>query len=340
MKIFWMFPGQGSQKPGMARDWYENFQESKLAFEEASDGCSLNLKKIIFEGTDSDLKSTEITQPAILTASIAILSGLAQIGPRFSESIVDGEALFGGHSLGEYTALVAMGVLDLGSAAGIVCERGRFMQEAVPPGKGSMAALMFRPKTESTSEKSLEICEKISSLGDSYKIWVANFNSNEQIVVSGMKKGIDTLLSTVAEFSDLGLRKAIELPVSAPFHCPMMKPAAEKLKPHLVSAKWKLPAQNLSYVANVDAKIHEFNSETNFSLVADRLEKQIVAPVLWVDSIKAAHSMGCQEFVEIGPGTVLSGLSRKILGEASVQIENIEGLDTYRKSAEERGIST
>lgn len=343
MKTLWMFPGQGSQKPQMAKDWYENFKSSKLAFEEASDGCSLNLKKIIFEGSENDLKATEITQPALLTASIAIFRGLSEVSPAVSGIQTGNPSVFSGHSLGEYSALVALGALSLGTAAALVHKRGKFMQEAVPLGMGSMAALVFKPKSANTSDSAQRVCERISEIGTDYKIWVANFNSPEQIVVSGYKRGIQEAVKQGALMAEWGVRKVVELPVSAPFHCPLMQAAAEKMKSELDGVVWNSLDADLAYVANVNAKIHSSKDSVNSllpALLVKNLERQIVGSVQWTQSILETQKFGCTRFVEIGPGSVLVGLGKRILSDVpGVEIFGIETLQGYRDQFEGKGIS-
>jgi [acyl-carrier-protein] S-malonyltransferase len=312
-KIF-VFPGQGSQYPTMAKDWYDNFKAAREAFEEASDFTGINLKKLCFEGSGEDLKRTEITQPAILTSTVAIYRSLE----------IDKNAVFAGHSLGEYSALVCAGALALGPAAKIVNKRGAFMQEAVPAGKGAMAALIFRPKTEG-SEKADLLCREISALGRGY-VSVANYNTPEQIVISGETEAVNLAVARALE-APYEARKAVPLAVSAPFHCKLMKPAAERLAPHLRSAPWT--SARAKYYANVDAKLYDLST---LSLdVADRLILQIDGPVLWTQTMRAALEAGYHRLVEIGPGAVLSGMAKRISsGEHSFHALNIDRLEDFQ----------
>ena len=292
-----MFPGQGSQHPEMGKLWFQNFKEAQLAYEEASDATHLNLKKICFEGSDADLKATEITQPAILTTSVAIYRSAAQ-----NSELLQGDNLFCGHSLGEYSALVASGALDLGAAAWTVHQRGKFMQQAVPSGEGSMLALVFRGK-DNIRERAQNLCQQAES-HTGKNLWIANENSLEQIVLSGHKEAV-VWAAEHAKDPNCEARRAVELNVSAPFHCPLMAPAAEALKPEL--AKLSVHSVDSSYIANIDGQIHSIATDE----VRARLFEQVCSSVKWVASIQNATQQNISQSIEIGPSKVLSGLCKK-----------------------------
>jgi [acyl-carrier-protein] S-malonyltransferase len=318
-----VFPGQGSQYSGMGKDWFDNFKVAQEAFEEASDYSGLDLKKLCFEGSDSELKITEITQPAILTSTVAIFRSL-EISNEIKE-----DALYAGHSLGEYSALVCAGALALGPAAKLVRDRGAYMQEAVPSGKGAMAALIFRPKTEG-AEKADALCKEISALGKGF-VSVANYNTPEQIVISGESLAVELAVARAIE-APYEVRKAVPLNVSAPFHCSLMKPAAEKLAPALRSAPWK--ASQMRYLANVDAQIYKL--DTGLDHVAERLITQIDHSVLWSQSMKSALKQGYTRLTEIGPNAVLSGMAKRITnGDLSFEARNVDRWEDSKNVANE-----
>ncbi len=315
---FYVFPGQGSQYPGMGKDWYENFTEAKQAFEEASDFSGLNLKKLCFDGTDADLKQTEITQPAILTTTVAIYRSLLAQG--FAKP-----QLVAGHSLGEYSALVCAGALSLGEAARVVNHRGRYMQEAVPAGTGGMAALIFKPKTDS-APLAKALCEELSAQSGKL-LSVANYNSPEQIVIAGHAELIEKAIVRATQ-EPYSARKAIALPVSAPFHCALMKPAAQKLSEELKSLKW-ININGLAYIPNVISDV--VSLATVEQQGAKLLEEQITGSVRWVESIQSAIRAGYKEIVEIGPGAVLSGLAKRIgLEDQFLSASNIDRLAEFK----------
>ncbi len=317
--MLFMFPGQGSQYPGMSKDWFENFQESKHAFEEASDGSGLNLKKLCFDGSDSDLKQTEITQPAILTATVAIFRALEAMGV-----LEKSQGIYAGHSLGEYSALTCMGVLNLAEAARIVHNRGRFMQEAVAPGEGAMVALIFKPGTDGVT-LAQAICNEAINISKKL-VSVANFNSPEQIVVAGEIEATDAVIRLASENENYKIRRALPLPVSAPFHCELMKAAADKLSSELESAKYS--QTNLKYIANVDAELHDHEK------ASERLIKQITQSVQWVQSIQKAIETGAERALEIGPGAVLTGLAKRISTKDGRQAaaQNIDRWENFKNA--------
>ena len=322
---FLVFPGQGSQYPGMGKDWFEQIAEARQAFEEASDGSGLNLKKLCFEGSEADLKQTEVTQPAILTTSIAIfrsLKNFTDLGPLVSSSVL------AGHSLGEYTALVAAGALSLHDAARTVNQRGRFMQEAVPSGQGGMAALLF--KDGATSGAQAEGLCAAASKASGKLVAPANYNSPDQIVVAGHMIALDKL-EELSKDPAWGARKVIRLAVSAPFHSELMQPAALKLKEELNRVTWLTPVSGTRYIANIDAKLHAWPEAAGG--VADRLVKQVTGSVRWTQSTELAAATGATEVLEVGPGAVLSGLAKrtKIAGQA-LPARNIDKWEDFKNA--------
>lgn len=302
-KVAFVFPGQGSQYPGMGKEFAENFPAARQVFEEADDSLGFKLSTICFSGSDEELRLTANTQPAILTASIAALRVVQQ------ETGLKADYL-AGHSLGEYSALVCSGALNFSDAVRTVRARGTFMQEAVPVGTGSMAAIL------SVEQDVLEdICREAA---EGEVVAPANFNSPGQIVIAGS-------VAAVARAIDIakarGYRKAMLLPVSAPFHCALMKPAADRLAKvlDLVSANDML----LPVVANANAAPNQ-----DKEMVKPLLVTQVCAPVLWDQSVKVMAGLDCARFVEIGPGKVLSGLVKRITKE--VATANVEDLATLK----------
>ncbi len=294
MRTAFVFPGQGSQKAGMGKDLYDNFEASRKIFDEAGRALGFDLGAICFEGPDDRLKPTEIAQPAILTVSIA---ALAALGKR--------PDMAAGHSLGEYSALVCAGVLEFRDAVILVNKRGRFMQEAVPAGQGTMAAVLGLDR-----DILLDCCKKASSAG---VVEAANFNSPGQIVISGSVKGVEEAGRLCKE---AGAKRVIPLQVSAPFHCSMMKPAADRLADELDKVEFK-DAQ-FPVFANVSA-----GPVTSGKEIKELLIKQVTGSVLWEDLVRAMTAGGAPRFVEIGPGKVLAGLIKKTAGDGTM-IYNIE----------------
>ena len=299
-KTAFIFPGQGSQYPGMGKEFAENFPVARQLFEEADDALGLKLSAICFSGSEEELKLTANTQPAILTASIAILRVVEQ------ETGLKADCL-AGHSLGEYSALVGSGALTFADAVRTVRARGTFMQEAVPVGTGTMAAMLSVEKEELE-----EICREAAQ-GE--VVSAANFNSPGQIVIAGSVAAVNRAIEIAKA---RGFRKSMLLPVSAPFHCALMKPAADRLTTVLDAVT--LSDMLLPVVANATALPNSDKSQIKPLLVT-----QVCAPVLWEQSVMAMAALGVSRFVEIGPGKVLSGLVKRISKE--VVIANVGDLD-------------
>ena len=290
MKIF-LFPGQGSQYVGMGKSLVENFPLAKQIFEEANDALSMDIRKICFDGPESDLKLTATTQPAILTHSVAayrVLMSETGQKPNF----------VAGHSLGEYSALVAAGALAFSDAVKLVNKRGQFMQEAVPVGTGGMAAMIG-----GTEENVKSLCTTASAnLGKICEM--ANFNGGGQIVISGHKEAVEEAVRLAADPA-YGIGKAVVLAVSAPFHCSLMKKAEDNMRPLLEQTK--IGALPFPYIANIDAQSHSDSHG-----IVPRLMAQICGSVRWEQSMLLLQSLGVTDALEVGPGKVLSGLMRRI----------------------------
>lgn len=305
-KIAFVFPGQGAQYVGMGKSICDRFKCADNIFEEASDSLGFDIKKMIFEGDDETLKITENTQPCILTASIACAAPLLEKG--ITPDIV------AGLSLGEYSAHTISGTFSFKDAVNLVRKRGKFMQEAVPVGVGTMAAIVGLE-----DDVVIQCCNEAKTEGI---VEPANFNCPGQIVIAGEVKAIEKACELCKE---KGAKRAMVLAVSAPFHCSMLKPAGEKLAAEL--DKITVNDIKIPVVANVNAKIVNDKNE-----VKDLLIKQVSSSVLWQDSVKTMIEYGVDTFVEIGPGKVLSGFIKKI--DKDVNMLNVEDIDSLNKAFE------
>ncbi|MBS5888059.1 MAG: ACP S-malonyltransferase [Negativicoccus massiliensis] len=301
MKTAFLFPGQGSQKVGMMQDLAAQYESVRNRFEEADEALGWKLSELIFEGPAEKLQQTQYTQPAILTASVAAYDLLAQAG-------ITAEYL-AGHSLGEYSALVAAGSISFVDAVRTVHARGKFMQEAVPIGEGGMAAIIRLER-----EKIITICEEFSAQGKI--VQAVNFNCPGQVVIAGTT---DAVAAACEKMKEAGARRAIPLPVSAPFHSTLMQPAAEKLAQVLHTIEIK--EARIPVIANVHAQPVHTSAEIRESLV-----EQAAHPVLWEDSMHVLLTKGVDTMVEVGPGTVLSGFMKKI--ESGVHLEHVENVSS------------
>lgn len=283
--LSFVFPGQGSQHPGMGKALAEHYPAAKAVFEEADDALGFSLSALCFGDDAEVLRKTEITQPAILTHSVAAVRALLGERPDLAPGVV------AGHSLGEWSALVAVGALAFGDAVRLVHARGRLMQAAVPEGEGAMAASIGPTREE---------VEALLAAVDG--AWPANFNSPEQTVISGHAPAV---LEMHGRLEAAGAKRVVELPVSAPFHCPLMQPAADGLAKELEGVE--VGPLSAPVVSNVEA---EPNSDP--SRVKDLLVQQVTAPVRWVECFTKLADMGAETALEVGPGKVLMGLGRRI----------------------------
>lgn len=291
MSRAFIFPGQGSQFPGMGKDLAEAFPEARHVFEEVDDALGQKLSKIIFEGPEADLNLTENTQPALMAVSMAAMAVLTkQGGVRLDQSA----AFVAGHSLGEYSALTAAGTFDIATTAKLLKLRGQSMQKAVPVGMGAMAAILgldFEDvKAIAAAASSAEICE------------AANDNSPGQVVVSGHKGAVEAAIALATE---RGAKRALLLPVSAPFHCKLMQPAADAMAEALGKTDLKAPV--VPVVANVTA-----SAVTDPAQIRNLLVEQITGVVRWRESVSWMKQQGVSEMIEIGAGKVLAGLVKRI----------------------------
>jgi [acyl-carrier-protein] S-malonyltransferase len=291
-KIALVFPGQGSQAVGMGRE----LGEASSRWEAANAALEFDLRRLCFEGPEADLTLTANTQPAVLTASILALDALTSAGATYG--------FVAGHSLGEYSALVAAGALDFTDAVRTVRARGQFMQEAVPPGEGAMAAILGLDRALVS-----RACEEAGASG---VVQVANLNAPGQTVIAGSAEAVRRAVELARA---MGAKRAVPLPVSAPFHCALMAPAAERLRGVLRGLRFR--DLRVPLVTNVDAELL-----TEGARVAEALVRQVTSPVRWEEVVTRLAKEGVDTFVEVGPGKVLSGLIRRIAPGARVM--NVE----------------
>ena len=300
--IAFVFPGQGSQYAGMGKDMADNFPAARQVFEEANDALGFDLATLCYNGPEDELKLTTNTQPAILTVSTAALKVLEQeSGLR--------PAYLAGHSLGEYSALVAAGALSFADAVRTVRQRGAFMQEAVPVGVGAMAAILGLDTVE------LEAVCREAAQGQ--VVSPANFNSPGQVVIAGHATAVERAIELAKA---KGAKRAMPLPVSAPFHCSLMLPAGERLRE--VLAGIAVGPLRTPVVSNVEAA-----PNSDVGRVKELLVAQVSAPVRWDESVQKMAELGVERFIEIGPGKVLAGLIKRIAkGAAAQSVEDMAGL--------------
>lgn len=306
-KIAFVFPGQGAQAVGMGKDIYEHDSDARAIFEQANEALGFSLTEIMFEGPDDALKQTVNTQPALLTASVAFLKLVEKAGIKAD--------YVAGHSLGEYSALVAANVLSFEDAVRTVRARGQFMEQAVPNGQGSMAAVLGAER-----EALQQLCDEISGQGSVVEL--ANVNCPGQIVVSGSVAGVNEV---VARGKEIGAKRVIPLEVSGPFHSSLMGNAASALGGELQHIAMQDAA--IPVIANVTAE-----PVTSASEIKELLERQVCAPVLWEDSVKKLIELGVDTFVEIGSGSVLTGLIKKI--DKQVTTITLNKLDALQSLSE------
>ncbi|MCD9189412.1 MAG: ACP S-malonyltransferase [Pyrinomonadaceae bacterium] len=304
-KLAYIFPGQGSQAVGMGKDLYDNFAVSREVFEEANDALGFSLSEMCFNGTAEDLALTANTQPAILTTSIAAFRAMKAEGFPLPDFVA-------GHSLGEYSALVAAGAMNFSDAVKTVRKRGTYMQEAVPVGVGAMAAILGLPL------ETIEVACDEAAEGEVCS--PANINSPAQIVIAGSADAVDRAIEILKE---RGAKRAIKLNVSAPFHCDLMFPAQERLAKDLAEIEFK----NLQFpiIENVTAE-----ANSNGERVRMALTDQVSSPVRWAQSVENLIVQEVTTFVEVGSGKVLSGLVRQI--NRDVRCLNVENSESLRNT--------
>lgn len=303
-----LFPGQGSQQVGMGRDACADSPAARAVFEEADQALGFALSKLCFEGPEEELRQTRNLQPAILATSMALLHALR-------ERIALRPAYVAGHSLGEYSALVAAGALPLADAVRLVAARGRFMQEAVPEGRGAMAAVLGAPP-----EVVADACARAAAELDMV-VAPANYNAPQQTAIAGEKQAVQRASELAKQ---AGASRAVPLAVSAPFHCALMQPAAEKLAAELAGLRFAAPEPPV--VTNVEA---EPNAQAG--RIAGLLEQQVTAPVRFTDSVRRLVALGVRSVLEVGPGRVLSGLVARI--DRSVSRMGVSSMEEAAEAA-------
>ncbi|MDD4168846.1 MAG: ACP S-malonyltransferase [Desulfotomaculaceae bacterium] len=304
MSVAFVFPGQGSQYIGMGREFYENYPEARAVFDNADEILGFSISEMCFSGREEELNKTINTQPAVLTTSVACLEVLRQAGALPPSAVA-------GHSLGEYTALVAAGSIPLADAVRLVRGRGQYMQEAVPLGAGGMAAVMGL-----SGERVQELCRNASDFGI---IEAVNLNCPGQVVVAGDNAGLEAAKRLAKES---GAKRFITLPVSAPFHSSMMKPAGDRLSVDL--ERISIAEPTIPVVSNVTAEFAHTGTE-----IRELLIRQVYSPVRWEESIRLLIQSGVTAIIEVGPGKVLCGLVKKISRE--IKVGNIEDRASLEK---------
>lgn len=306
-KLAFVFPGQGAQYSGMGKDFYEHFQSSKMIFDIADHRLGMSLKQTCFTGSDEELSMTEVTQPAVLSVSIAMLEAVLER--------IQMPDMTAGLSLGEYAALVCAQAMRFEEAVSLVQKRGRYMQEAVPAGVGTMAAIMGLD-----NEQILQVCSEASAYGT---VEPSNFNCPGQLVIGGEVEAVRKACGIAKE---KGAKRAVELNVSAPFHTSMLHRAAEKLWGELGSVE--ILPMRIPVISNTNAKTIDSHQRVRETLV-----KQVMSPVMWEDSVRTMIADGVDTFVEIGPGKTLSAFIRKI--DKKVKVFNIYDMESYQEAVSE-----
>lgn len=301
-----VFPGQGAQEVGMGKEFFDEFKEAREVLELADEVLSFRLSRLIFEGPEAELQKTEFTQPAIMAVSIASFNVFSSLTPGGVSPL-----FVAGHSLGEYTALVAAQALSLEEGLRLVRLRGQLMQEAVPVGEGAMAAIIGLDESVI-----VEICKAASKGGKVCE--VANYNSAQQLVISGHAAAVAEAMEAAKK---AGAKRAVPLRVSAPFHCSLMRPVADTLSRAFEACSWRRPIWPL--VANATA-----TPVTEIGEIQDALRRQTYSPVLWRDSIQFMAKSGASAFIEAAPGNILSGLLRGcVSGVESYNLKDIKSLE-------------
>ena len=318
-----LFPGQGSQSVGMGRDLYDNFAAARAVIDEADEALGFALSQVIFDGPEETLRLTEHTQPAILTVSTAAARVLMEAGVT--------AAMAAGHSLGEYSAYVSAGTLSFADAVRAVRLRGRYMQQAVPAGEGAMAAILgldaelIRVICEQVEDKLTPLPgdpEVLNFVPGSAVVSAANLNSPGQTVISGAKAAVERAAELCKQ---AGAKRAVMLPVSAPFHCKLMQPAQESLARDLAELEFRAP--KFPVAANVNATLIATGDAAREALIA-----QVTGAVRWVECIELLAAEGATQFIEVGPGRVLSGLLKQIQGKDAVAAMNVEDSASLEKT--------